>query len=564
MNIEYISSLFEFAGGIGMFLYGMNTMADGMQRSAGGKMKKLLGYLTSNRLLAIIVGAVITAIIQSSGATTVMVVGFVNAGLMTLVQAVGVIMGANIGTTITAWIVSLGQLGDAAKVMNPSFYAPFLIGIGAFVILFSKKDKVKNAGEIIVGIGLLFEGLTFMSSSIAPYTDAPIFSQAFQIVGSNPFLGILIGIIVTAVLQSSSASVGILQTLALNGVVTTNAAIYITLGQNIGSCVTALISSAGTTRTAKRAACMHILFNIAGALLFGTVGFILFSIYPALAAHNITSVEISVFHTFFNITCTLVMFPFANLLVKISGLIVRENEKQDDFAELEAKDAVAAEIARHFDSRLLGQPSVAVETAKNEVIAMGNLALDNIKYAAEATQKNDQTMVDKVYEIEHKVDLYEKYLTDFFIKVNNLSITQEQHLLVKNLFHAIIDIERVSDHAENIAELAKYKIEHQIIFSEKGTQELNQLWDKVVHCFEEAVKARGTGSRQAIQNVLRIEDEVDDLEEELRNKHIERLSAGLCIPSNGVVFLDILSNLERMSDHANNIVDCIQEENTAK
>ena len=564
MNIEYISSLFEFAGGIGMFLYGMNTMADGMQRSAGGKMKKLLGYLTSNRLLAIIVGAVITAIIQSSGATTVMVVGFVNAGLMTLVQAVGVIMGANIGTTITAWIVSLGQLGDAAKVMNPSFYAPFLIGIGAFVILFSKKDKVKNAGEIIVGIGLLFEGLTFMSSSIAPYTDAPIFSQAFQIVGSNPILGILIGIIVTAVLQSSSASVGILQTLALNGVVTTNAAIYITLGQNIGSCVTALISSAGTTRTAKRAACMHILFNIAGALLFGTVGFILFSIYPALAAHNITSVEISVFHTFFNITCTLVMFPFANLLVKISGLIVRENEKQDDFAELEAKDAVAAEIARHFDSRLLGQPSVAVETAKNEVIAMGNLALDNIKYAAEATQKNDQTMVDKVYEIEHKVDLYEKYLTDFLIKVNNLSITQEQHLLVKNLFHAIIDIERVSDHAENIAELAKYKIEHQIIFSEKGTQELNQLWDKVVHCFEEAVKARGTGSRQAIQNVLRIEDEVDDLEEELRNKHIERLSAGLCIPSNGVVFLDILSNLERMSDHANNIVDCIQEENTAK
>ena len=564
MNIEYISSLFEFAGGIGMFLYGMNTMADGMQRSAGGKMKKLLGYLTSNRLLAIIVGAVITAIIQSSGATTVMVVGFVNAGLMTLVQAVGVIMGANIGTTITAWIVSLGQLGDAAKVMNPSFYAPFLIGIGAFVILFSKKDKVKNAGEIIVGIGLLFEGLTFMSSSIAPYTDAPIFSQAFQIVGSNPFLGILIGIIVTAVLQSSSASVGILQTLALNGVVTTNAAIYITLGQNIGSCVTALISSAGTTRTAKRAACMHILFNIAGALLFGTVGFILFSIYPALAAHNITSVEISVFHTFFNITCTLVMFPFANLLVKISGLIVRENEKQDDFAELEAKDAVAAEIARHFDSRLLGQPSVAVETAKNEVITMGNLALDNIKYAAEATQKNDQTMVDKVYEIEHKVDLYEKYLTDFLIKVNNLSITQEQHLLVKNLFHAIIDIERVSDHAENIAELAKYKIEHQIIFSEKGTQELNQLWDKVVHCFEEAVKARGTGSRQAIQNVLRIEDEVDDLEEELRNKHIERLSAGLCIPSNGVVFLDILSILERMSDHANNIVDCIQEENTAK
>ena len=240
-----IGSLFEFAGGIGMFLYGMNRMADGMQKSAGGKMKSLLGYLTRNRFLAILVGALITAIIQSSGATTVMVVGFVNAGLMTLVQAVGVIMGANIGTTITAWIVSLGQIGDAAKALQPSFYAPLLIGIGAFVSLFSKKDRSKTVGELFVGIGLLFEGLEFMSASIAPYTDAPIFSNAFKIVGSNPFLGILIGIIVTAILQSSSASVGILQTLAMNGVVTTNAAIFITLGQNIGSCVTALISSAG-------------------------------------------------------------------------------------------------------------------------------------------------------------------------------------------------------------------------------------------------------------------------------------------------------------------------------
>ena len=324
-----IGSLFEFAGGIGMFLYGMNRMADGMQKSAGGKMKSLLGYLTRNRFLAILVGALITAIIQSSGATTVMVVGFVNAGLMTLVQAVGVIMGANIGTTITAWIVSLGQIGDAAKALQPSFYAPLLIGIGAFVSLFSKKDRSKTVGELFVGIGLLFEGLEFMSASIAPYTDAPIFSNAFKIVGSNPFLGILIGIVVTAILQSSSASVGILQTLAMNGVVTTNAAIFITLGQNIGSCVTALISSAGTTRTAKRAACMHLLFNVAGALLFGTAGFILFCIRPDIAVHNITGVEISIFHTFFNITCTAVMFPFAKLLVKLSGIIVPENHGID-------------------------------------------------------------------------------------------------------------------------------------------------------------------------------------------------------------------------------------------
>ena len=273
--MELVGNLFIFAGGIGMFLYGMNRMADGMQKSAGGKMKSLLGYLTRNRFLAVVVGALITAIIQSSGATTVMVVGFVNAGIMNLVQAVGVIMGANIGTTITAWIVSLGQIGDAAQALKPAFYAPLLIGIGAFISLFAKKDRFKNIGELFVGIGLLFEGLEFMSLAISPYTDAPIFSAAFEFVGSNPFLGIIIGIIVTAILQSSSASVGILQTLAANGIVTTNAAVFITLGQNIGSCVTALLSCAGATRTAKRAACMHLLFNIAGAILFGTIGFVL-------------------------------------------------------------------------------------------------------------------------------------------------------------------------------------------------------------------------------------------------------------------------------------------------
>ena len=562
VNIGYVSSLFEFAGGIGMFLYGMNIMADGMQKSAGGKMKKLLGYLTRNRLLAVLVGALITAIIQSSGATTVMVVGFVNAGLMSLVQAVGVIMGANIGTTITAWIVSLGQLGDAVKVMQPSFYAPLLIGIGAFVILFAKTGKTKNIGEIIVGIGLLFEGLYFMSSSIAPYTDAPIFAQAFKVVGSNPFLGILIGIIVTAILQSSSASVGILQTLAISGVVTTNAALYITLGQNIGSCVTAIISSAGTTRTAKRAACMHLLFNVAGAVLFGTIGFVLFMIFPQLASYNINSVEISIFHTFFNITCTAVMFPFANQLVKLSGLIIMEKKDTSISTDVDSNDKDAVEISRHFDSRILEQPSVAVERAVNEVAIMGRLSLSNIAYAQQAIQTNDQDAIDKVYEIEHKVDLYEKYLTDYLIRVNNLSISEKQHFLVNNLFHAIIDIERVSDHAENLAELAKYKIENNIVFSENGSSELRLIGDKVYHSFEKAVEARELQDGSIADEVMRIEDGVDELEEELRDKHIQRLSQGKCKPSNGVVFLDILSNLERMSDHANNIAECIKKELT--
>lgn len=561
MNIELVGNLFMFAGGIGMFLYGMNIMADGMQKSAGSKMKQLIGYLTRNRLLAVLVGAFITAIIQSSGATTVMVVGFVNAGLMTLVQAVGVIMGANIGTTITAWIVSLGQLGDAVKVLKPSFYAPLLVGIGAILVLFSKKPKKKMAGEIVVGIGLLFLGLDFMSESISPYTDAPIFSKAFEVVGSNPLLGIAIGIVVTAILQSSSASVGILQTLAINGVVTTNAAVFITLGQNIGSCVTAIIQVLVQQGMQMRAGLYAFFYlMLRDAVIFGTGAFILFMFKPALAVHNITSVEISIFHTFFNIICTTIMMPFGSLLVKLSGIIIREKTEDEENASLEASDSYAAELSRHFDSRILEQPSVAVDRALSEVIIMGNLSLDNIKYSVSAVMNNDQDMIDKVIETEHKVDLYEKYLTEYLIKVNNLSITEEQHLLINDLFHAIIDIERVSDHAENMSDLAKYKIDNEIIFSQHGMEELKKLSEKVIVCFSEAIKAREKFSRVAADNVCRIEDEVDDLEEELRNKHIERLSSGLCKPSNGVVFLDILSNLERMSDHANNLADCVLAE----
>lgn len=558
--MEIVSSLFVFAGGIGMFLYGMNRMADGMQKTAGGKMKLLLGYLTRNRFLAVCVGALITAVIQSSGATTVMVVGFVNAGIMNLVQAVGVIMGANIGTTITAWIVSLGQIGEAAAVFKPAFYAPLLIGIGAFVSLFAKKDKSKIVGEIVVGIGLLFEGLEFMSSAISPYTDAPIFSHAFEVVGGNPILAIVIGIIVTAILQSSSASVGILQTLAMNGIVSTNAAIYITLGQNIGSCVTALISCVGTTRTAKRAACIHLLFNIAGAILFGTIGFILFSIRPDIAGHSITAVEISVFHTLFNITCTCVMFPFAKVLVNLSGIIIKEKTEEGQFEIEDNMSEAEIEISRRFDYRLMNQPSVALERAKNEVVEMAKLAYDNIEYASRAVVQNSQELVEKIYITEEKVDCYAKCLTAYLIKVNNLSLTDKQHFIVNNLFHAVIDIERISDRAENIADVAEYKIKNNIIFSDRGNGELKDLFNKVLLCLGRCIVARETLDKNAVKDVYRIEEEVDDMEENLRNTHIQRLSDGLCAPTSSVTFLDILTNLERVSDHSKNIAEGVHEE----
>ena len=554
MSVNDISSLFSFIGGLGMFLYGMNIMADGMQKTAGSKMSQFLGMLTNNRLMAVLLGALITAIIQSSGATTVMVVGFVSAGVLNLTQAVGVIMGANIGTTITAWIVSMNQLGDAFAVFQPAFFAPLLIGIGAIFMLFGKKQRMKTAGEILVGLGLLFIGLDFMSSSISPYTDAPVFSEAFRLLGSNPLLGMIIGALVTALLQSSSASVGILQTLAMNGVVTTNAAIFITLGQNIGSCVTAMISSIGGSRTAKRAAVIHLTFNVMGAVIFGVISFILFSLHPVLAAHNITSVQISIFHTIFNLTNTALLFPFANQLVKLSGVFVPEDKKEPAVADEES------ETMKHLDERIFESPAFAVETAAMEVVHMGQITMENVRRAMDAVLTKNANEVEDVYKTEQTINNMEKMLTEYLVKVNNLSLTERQKLVVNDLFYSINDIERVGDHAENLAEQAEYMVQHNISFSETGESDLHVICETAFNSFKHSINARQKGDIDDVRKVSQYEDEVDTLEEELREKHIERLSAGKCDPSAGVVFLDLISNLERISDHAYNIAGYVKDE----
>lgn len=555
MSIRDISNLFGFLGGLGMFLYGMNIMADGMQKTAGSKMSSFLGMLTNNRLLAVALGALITAIIQSSGATTVMVVGFVSAGVLNLNQAIGVIMGANIGTTITAWIVSMSQLGDAFEVMKPGFYAPLLIGIGALLLMFCKEQKQRTAGEIMLGLGLLFIGLDGMSGSIKPYTDLPIFAQAFTLLGSNPLLGMIVGIVVTAILQSSSASVGILQTLAMNGVVTTNAAIYITLGQNIGSCVTALLSGMGGSRVAKRAAVMHLIFNIIGAIVFGTIGFIAFSMFPAFAGSNIDAVQISMFHTVFNLTMTTILFPFANSLVALSGFIVRGNE--EDAVE---GNGAEADTIRHLDERIFESPAFAVETAALEVVHMGQITYQNVKLALDAVLTSDLNEIKEVYRTEKTINNMEKMLTEYLIKISNLSLTEEQNKIVSNLFYSISDIERIGDHAENLADLAAYIAEHKLDFSETGKADLESISGNVLKSFSYAIEARQNANMEAVRKVSQYEDIVDNLEEELREKHIERLASGKCAASAGVVFLDILSNLERVSDHAYNLAGYVKAE----
>ncbi len=549
--MEHIGNLFSFAGGLGMFLFGMNIMADGLQQSAGGKMKQLLGYLTNNRVLGVLVGALVTAIIQSSSATTVMVVGFVNAGILNLTQAVGVIMGANIGTTITAWLVSASEWGSFLK---PEFFAPLLLGIGAFILLFTKDKKATMVANILVGFGLLFIGLSGMSDAIKVYRDSPIFSQAFTTLGGNPILGILTGAVVTAIIQSSSASVGILQALALNGIVSWPAAIYITLGQNIGTCVTALISSLGANRTAKRAAAIHMCFNVFGAILFGVLATIGFNTFlSGMAAATVTSTGISIFHTIFNVTNTLILFPFAGLLVKLSDKLIRGKDEVLDDEEM---------ILHHLDERILETPSFAVENAIKEVVRMGQITADNLRLAMDGMliAEPNEKVIKEILKKEKFINKMEKHLTEYLIKISNLSLSEEQNATVDHLFYTVSDIERVGDHAENLAEFIQYRIDHNVSFSESAQEEFKSMCMTVEQCFCDAIKARELEEIEYVRNVVKLEDEVDNIEEELREKHIARLSSGKCNADTGIVFLDAISNLERVADHALNIAGYVKDE----
>lgn len=559
MSINDVRNLFLFCGGLGMFLYGMKLMSDGIQRNAGNKMKELLGILTSNRVIGVLVGALITTIIQSSGATTVMVVGFVNAGLMTLGQAVGVIMGANIGTCITAWIVSMGQLGDNFAAISPDLYAPLLVGIGAFLVMFSKKERKVLIGEVLIGLGLLFLGLMFMKDSAGEYTDLPIFTDAFSLFGSNPILGILIGIVVTGIMQSSSASVGILQALAgAGGVVTAASAIYISLGSNIGSCFTALLSSMGSGKNAKRAAVIHLSFNVIGCILFGTILCIVFAFNHELRDHSINSVGIAIFHTLFNMICTVLLLPFAEYLVKLSKVIVPDGK--DEKAVQVEEEPMEVKVARHLDSRIMGAPAFAIESVIQEIASMGDITYENAVLAQKAVKTLDSSTLEEILKKEETINQLEKILTEYLVKISNLSMTEEQHTIVNNLFYTVSDIERIGDHVENLAEQVAFMIKNKLNFSQTGLEDLDQMMDLTLQSVHHAVECRRKGSLEEIRQVVRLEDEVDNLEEELRDKHIERLSQNKCNPAAGAVFLDILSNLERMSDHAYNVVGYVKDE----
>jgi phosphate:Na+ symporter len=547
---EFLFNMFSLFGGFGIFIYGMHIMADGLQKSAGNKMKNLLGILTNNRFVAVLVGAGVTAIIQSSSASTVMVVGFVNAGLMNLTQAVGVIMGANIGTTITSWLVSLDEI---LVFFKPDKIAPFVIGVGAVMFFFSRDNKKKQVGEIFVGFALIFIGLTYMKHGITPYKESPVFQQAFITLGQNPFLGVLAGALVTAVIQSSSASVGILQTLAATGVVPFSAAIYIVLGQNIGTTVTAMLSSIGANKTAKRAAVIHLLFNVIGTVVFTILAIVLFkTTLSHLAGTLISKVQISTFHTLFNVSCTVLMFGFANKLVVLAEKLVPGTDR-----EAMSEDEITL---KHLDDRILETPSFAVQNAIKEVVRMGELTIENTKAATMCLVSKDPAQIKKVLRGEKDINKLEKLITDYLVKINNIALNDRQHLVITNLFHTVNDIERVGDHAENIAELAQYYMDNDLQFSEEAEAEFKEISKLAIEIIELAIEARRNDRVELVKKVELLEERIDDMEEELRRQHIKRLAENKCNSTTGVVFLDTISNLERISDHALNIAGYVKEE----
>ena len=553
-TLDHLGNLFAFAGGLGMFLYGMNVMADGLQKTVGNKMRQLLGYLTNNRFLGVLVGALVTAIIQSSSATTVMVVGFVNAGIMNLTQAAGVIMGANVGTTITAWLVSANEWAGALK---PEFFAPLILAIGAFIVTFSNKQKLNQKAEIAVGFGVLFIGLSFMSSSIGVYQSSPIFAKAFEVLGGNPILGILVGAVVTAIIQSSSASVGILQTLAMKGIVNWRSAVFITLGQNIGTCITALLSSAGANKTAKRAAVIHLSFNIIGAAIYGIIMTIFFGVFDHLAMQHISSTEISIFHSIFNVSVTVLLFPFANVLVKLSGLIIHEEPEDEEDEEVEEM------VLRHLDPRILETPSFAVENAVKEVVRMGDIVLKNMKRVTKEAMnpQPSEKQLDKVFRDEKVINHLETMITGYLVKISNLALTEKQSKIVTDLFYTISDIERAGDHVENIAEFMQTKHDDKIAFSDLAKDELHKMTAQVIKTFDYAIRAIEKDDVEIAKQAIQGEEEVDRIEKQYRKQHIKRLERESCLPEAGVIYIDMMTSLERISDYADNIANYIIDEN---
>ena len=543
-----IFNALNLIGGLCLFLFGMNLMGQALERRAGSGLRSLLEKMTQNRLMGLLAGLGVTAVIQSSSATTVMVVGFVNSGLMTLRQSIGVIMGANIGTTVTAWILSLSGIEGSSlwvQMFKPSTFTPILALVGIILYMFCKADKKKDTGMILLGFATLMFGMEAMSSAVSSLRNVPQFREIF-LMFSNPILGVLVGAVLTGIIQSSSASVGILQALASTGQVTYGAAIPIIMGQNIGTCVTALLSSIGTNKNARRAALVHLNFNVIGA----TVGIVLFYVVravaaPALLGQAASEWGIAVAHSIFNILCTAVLLPMGGLLEKLVLRLVPEGKQPQREAEL--------------DERLLATPALALERCRTLIADMASYSMESLRESLNAITAYNQKSAEHIREDEAKTDHYEDIIGSYLVKLSARKIGESDSALAAEYLRIIGDFERIADHSVNILESAEEMQQKGIAFSAAALQEYSTMAGAVREVTALAYDSFVSGDVQAARQVEPLEQVIDDLKEEMRTRHIRRMQQGSCGIEAGFIWSDLLTNLERVSDHCSNIACCMIE-----
>ena len=551
-----IFGVLSLIGGLALFLYGMTTMGDGLVRLSGGRLEKILEKLTQNRLMALLLGVFVTAVIQSSSATTVMVVGFVNSGIMNLNQAVGVIMGANIGTTVTSWILSLTGISSSnifLSLLKPSSFTPVLAAIGIIFLMGSKDgSKKKNIGTILLGFAVLMFGMEAMSSSVAPLTDDAAFTGMLTHF-SNPFLGLIVGALLTAIIQSSSASVGILQALCISGVVSYGTAIPIIMGQNIGTCVTAMISSVGASKNAKRAAFIHLYFNMIGTAIFMIVFYsINHFVHFSFLTEEASAAGIAVIHSLFNIGACLVLFPFADGLVKLATLTVRDSKKEEE--KKEENPALAA-----LDERFLDRPAFAIQLCKEACDEMGRISKKAMLLAMQTTNDYSEEKVQEVIELEEQADHFEDVLGTYLVKLSGRDLTTKDSQLLSIMLHCLSDFERISDHAINITDAVTSLHEQGLTMSDQGQVELNSLGVAVRDILDLTVNVFLENDIKHASDVEPLEEVIDDLVMEMKQRHIMRLRSGVCSMEAGLLLEDILTNYERVSDHCSNVAVTVIE-----
>lgn len=552
-----IFGILSMIGGLALFLYGMETMGDGLEKLSGGRLERLLEKLTSSPIKAVALGCVVTAVIQSSSATTVMVVGFVNSGIMRLQQAVGIIMGANIGTTVTSWLLSMTGIESGnifIKMLKPSSFSPVLAMIGIVFIMFLKSEKKKDIGTILIGFAILMTGMDTMSAAVKPLAEVPEFTALFTLF-SNPILGLIAGAVLTAVIQSSSASVGILQALSATGAITFGSALPIIMGQNIGTCVTAMLSGIGASKNARRAALVHLYFNIIGTVLFMILFYAVNSVVQfGFMNGPASAMGIAAVHTVFNVFATLLLLPFSHGLVKLAAMTVK-----DDPAAEAAEPTAEERAFRLLDPRFLETPGYAVELCKQTAVEMAKHAKDGLYMSLELLESFDEGKAGKVRELEDLVDRYEDELGSYMVKLSHQPLSKYDSHTISLLLHCIGDFERISDHSMNIMGAAEEMQEKGMAFSEEGKGELRVFVNAVREILDLAVSSFEKNNTKKAAFVEPLEEVIDDINTLVKANHIKRLQKGICTIEQGFVLSDISTNLERVADHCSNIAISVIE-----